>query len=124
MVLASQPSSASMVLPFDPNNKHSKGTYGFQRPSYNVLLSYDATLTMLTAISNALNGGKTTLTGPDLQQALSQIQGAKAVQGVSGQISFSSSGDPSQKAVLILAVSDQGFFQMLPQLGAGNFLVS
>jgi serine/threonine protein kinase len=108
---------------YDPANQH-KNVYGFQRPSYSVMLSYDATLTMLTATSNALKGGKTQLTGQDLQLALSQLHGPDAVQGVSGQISFTNGSDPDQKAVLVLMVSDQGFFQMVPRLGAGKFLVS
>jgi serine/threonine protein kinase/ABC-type branched-subunit amino acid transport system substrate-binding protein len=108
---------------YDPANKHSNGTYGFRRPSYNAMLSYDATLTMLTATSNALKSGKTT-TGDILQQALSQIKGSNAVQGVSGQISFSNGSDPDQKAVLVIMVSNNGFFQMVPQLGAGKLLVS
>jgi len=64
----------------------------------------------LTAGGKALTGTKTAITPNDLQQALKQIKGAQAIQGVSGQISFGSDGDPINKALVILKVIQGGFF--------------
>jgi eukaryotic-like serine/threonine-protein kinase len=97
---------------FDPNNTHSSGIYGFARADGDVILSYDATTTMLTAAGNMLTGSKTSLTPADLLQGLQQIHGAQAIQGVSGQISIDSQGNPTQKALVILRVAPQGFIQI------------
>ncbi|GAC1508599.1 MAG: hypothetical protein NVS2B12_24100 [Ktedonobacteraceae bacterium] len=97
------------------------GSYGFTRPSNNVILSYDATLALLTGAKNGLDGG-TTITPGALQQALQQIKGTNALQGVSGQISFSSSGDVVDKPVVVLSVTNDGHIQMEPQLGSGRLL--
>ena len=107
---------------YDPNNAHKAGTYGFTRAAYNVVLSYDAMLSLLSASKNLLAAGKTTLGPADVQQALTEITGAKAIQGASGQISFGSDGNPVDKAVLILYVSPEGFIKMDSQLGAGKLL--
>jgi len=69
-------------------------------------------MVMLHASSNALTGTKTTMTPADLLQALKKIQGAQAAQGVSGQISFGSDGNPVNKAIVVLKVAPGGFFQM------------
>jgi serine/threonine protein kinase len=98
-----------------------QGSYGFTRPSNNVMLSYDATLALLTGVKNGLNGGKS-LKPEALQQALQQIKGANALQGVSGQISFGPDGNPADKPVVVLAVSSDGHIQMEPQLGAGKLV--
>jgi ABC-type branched-subunit amino acid transport system substrate-binding protein len=109
---------------FDPYNAHKPNSaYDFNRAPYNVVLSYDATLALVTASKNVLAGGKTSFTPDDIRQALTEINGAKAIQGASGQISFGSDGNPVDKAVLILHVSPEGFIQMDPQLGAGKLLV-
>jgi eukaryotic-like serine/threonine-protein kinase len=108
---------------YDPNNTHKPGTYGFTRAAYNVVLSYDAMLSLLAASKNLIASGKTTFGPTDVQQALTQITGAKAIQGASGQISFGSDGNPVDKAVLILYVSPEGFIKMESQLGAGRLLV-
>ena len=85
------------------------------------MLANDAMTTLLTACKNALVGGKTSLTPNDVKQALTQITGANAIQGVSGQISFDANGNPANKAVVILSVSSQGFIQMQHDRG-GKFL--
>jgi serine/threonine protein kinase/ABC-type branched-subunit amino acid transport system substrate-binding protein len=108
---------------FDPQRQHTGSPYGFTRAAYNVVLSYDAMLALLQASNNVLKSGNAHPTPTDVQQALTQINGANAIQGVSGQISFGSNGDPTNKAVIVLYVSQGGFIQMEPKLGAGTFLV-
>ncbi|HZR44414.1 MAG TPA: ABC transporter substrate-binding protein, partial [Ktedonobacteraceae bacterium] len=109
---------------FDPNRTHQGSPYGFTRATYNVILSYDATLALSTAVKNAIAGGKKTPTPVDIQQALSNINGARAIQGASGQIAFDpQTGDPVNKAVVILYVDSGGHIQMDSQLGAGQFLI-
>jgi serine/threonine protein kinase/ABC-type branched-subunit amino acid transport system substrate-binding protein len=107
---------------YDPGNKQKPGTYGYNRPTYRVILGYDAALTMLTASGNILATGKKDFTPDDLRTALTQITGAKAIQGASGQIAFNSQNDPADKAVLILFVSPEGFVKMENRLGAGKLL--
>jgi len=98
-----------------------QGSYGFTRASNNVMLSYDATLTLLTGVKNSLNGAKT-LKPEALQQALQKITGTNAVQGVSGQISFGADGNPVDKPIIVLKVSNDGHIQMEPKLGAGKLV--
>src|SRR6266568_1511047 len=95
---------------FNPNGQHPGGAYGYTRTSSDVMLSYDATLALLAGSSRALNsvGANKNITPADLQQALMQIQGAQAVQGVSGPIAFDTNGDPVNKPLVILAVDSQG----------------
>ncbi len=96
---------------YDPNNQHTSGSYGYSRADGDTILSYDATIVMLTASGNALaNTTKTAITPNDLLQALKQISGKQAIQGVSGQIAFGSDGNPIQKAFVILKVVNGGFF--------------
>jgi eukaryotic-like serine/threonine-protein kinase len=96
---------------YNPNNQHTTGNpYGYTRTDADVMLSYDATLVMLTASGNALTGKKTLITPNDLLQALKQINGAQAIQGVSGQIAFGSDGNPINKAIVTLKVVNGGFF--------------
>ncbi len=106
---------------FDPNNQHAN-QYGYTRAAYNVTLSYDATLVMLSAANNTLssNGGKL-FTPADLQKALTNIKGAQAIQGASGQIAFDANGDPVDKAVVILSVGSGGF-KMEDGLAAGKLV--
>ncbi|QBD81329.1 hypothetical protein EPA93_37285 [Ktedonosporobacter rubrisoli] len=106
---------------FDPNRAHQGSPYGYTRAAFNVVLAYDATLTLLSASKTALAGGTSGFTPTQLQQAIAGIKGTNAVQGVSGQISFDNDGDPSNKAVVMLYVNQGGFIQMEPQLGAGKF---
>lgn len=96
---------------YNPNNQHANGQYGYTRPTADVILSYDAMLTMLKASNIALSSS-ISLTPADLQKALQQITGAKAIQGVSGQISFGSNNDPSNKAIVVLYVDPKGFIHL------------
>ncbi len=97
---------------FDANGKYDNGIYGYARADGDVILSYDATTTILTAAQNMLTGSKTILTPAELLQGLRKITGAQAIQGVSGQISFNAQGNPVNKALVILKIAPQGFFQM------------
>ena len=111
---------------FDPNNQHTTGNpYGYIRADNDVMLSYDAMLAILNASSDILQGGTNQKITPSaLQQALSQINGAKSFQGVSGQISFGPDGNPTNKAILILFVAQGGFIKMEGTIPAGTFLKS
>jgi serine/threonine protein kinase/ABC-type branched-subunit amino acid transport system substrate-binding protein len=100
---------------FDPNHQHPG--YGFTRPDNDTILSYDATVALLTACNSALSA-KPSVTPDDLRQALSTITGANALQGVSGQIAFGPDGNPINKALVILYVDPEGHIKMEPvQLG-------
>ncbi len=98
---------------FDPNNQHSPGAYGFQRADGDTILSYDATVAMLTAANNALTGTKTTITTHDLLLGIQAIKGTNALQGVSGQIAFGSDSNPINKSLVILRVVNGGFFTLV-----------
>ncbi|HEX3642244.1 MAG TPA: ABC transporter substrate-binding protein, partial [Ktedonobacteraceae bacterium] len=73
---------------FDPNSQHQPGVYGFTRTDNDVMLSYDATLALLSSCDMALSSGKQSITPEDLQQALEKLNGSNTIQGVSGQIAF------------------------------------
>ncbi|MBO0778724.1 MAG: ABC transporter substrate-binding protein, partial [Ktedonobacteraceae bacterium] len=97
---------------FDPSHQHPQGAYGFTRPANDVILSYDAMAALLKGSDLAFSGGKQTITPEDVKQALGQLNGANALQGVSGQISFGPNGDPVDKAIVVLHVSPSGTIQM------------
>jgi len=104
---------------FNPNGQQPSGAYGYTRTSSDVMLSYDATLALLTASGRALNsaGGNKNITPADVQQALAQIKGAQAVQGVSGPIAFDAHGDPLNKPFVILSVDPQARIHQESLLG-------
>ncbi len=99
---------------------HPGGQYGFTRADGDVILSYDAMSALLTASNNVLKT-KQSFTPDDIRQALLQITGSKAIQGVSGQISFGSNGDPIKKAIVVLFVDPNGHIQL--KAVEGCFLV-
>ena len=71
---------------FNPQGAdHSANPYGFTRPDYGVMLSYDAMYALFQGTQNVLDA-KNALTSTALQGGLTQISGTKAIQGVSGQI--------------------------------------
>jgi eukaryotic-like serine/threonine-protein kinase len=111
----SQPSFFSNYKAYyDPNNQHTKGSpYGYTRADGDTILSYDATVAMLTAVNNELTGTKTAITKSEMLQGIKAIQGSNALQGVSGQISFGSDGNPIQKSLVILRVVNGGFFTLV-----------
>jgi ABC-type branched-subunit amino acid transport system substrate-binding protein/tetratricopeptide (TPR) repeat protein len=90
-------------------------------PTGDVILSYDAMRVLLQASQNAFTNKKAPLTRQDLEQALLNITGSQAFQGVSGQIAFGPNGDPSDKAVVILNVDKQGIAHILDT--GGRFLL-
>ncbi len=93
---------------FNPNGQQPGGKYGYTRPSSDVMLSYDATVTLLTGTSRSLTGTKSSITPTDLQHGLTQINGSQALQGVTGPIEFGSNGDPINKPFVVLAVDTLG----------------
>jgi eukaryotic-like serine/threonine-protein kinase len=101
------------VQTYDPDNQH-QGQYGFSRPSGFAMVSYDATLVLLEGSKMVMrqHPGQD-FNGSDLQQALQQVKGNKAVQGVSGQISFDKNNDPVQKAIVILRIDGQAHIQLV-----------
>ena len=110
-------------LYFNPNNQQHPAPYGYTRADNDVILSYDAMLAILNASANIL-GSNQKVTPATLRQALSQINGAKSFQGVSGQIAFGPDGNPVNKAIVILYVSQGGFIHMESTIPSGTFLKS
>jgi serine/threonine protein kinase/ABC-type branched-subunit amino acid transport system substrate-binding protein len=115
---------ANYPAAFDPNRLHKGTPYGFTRADNDAILSYDATIALLKGCNIALgaNPGKKNITPQDLQQGLQWINGANAIQGVSGEIAFGTNGDPVNKAIVILSVDPQGHIKMEPNI-EGRFLV-
>jgi eukaryotic-like serine/threonine-protein kinase len=110
----SQPSFFSNYKAYyDPKNQHKTPIYHYTRADGDTILSYDATVAMLTAVNNELTGTKTAITMSNLLQGIKAIQGSNALQGVSGQISFGSDGNPINKALVILRVVNGGFFTLI-----------
>ncbi len=108
---------------FNPANAdHSGQPYGFTRAGSDVILTYDALVVLLQGCQNGLTV-KDPLTPDVLQKGLTQITGAKAVQGLSGQISFKSNGDPLNKAVVILYFDADGHIHMLEKNGVQGCFV-
>ncbi|WP_376793553.1 ABC transporter substrate-binding protein [Thermogemmatispora sp.] len=97
---------------FNANSRHTG--YGYTRPDNDAILSYDATLVLLEASRQVLSGGggSTALSGPRLRQALAAIKGDRAVQGISGVISFGSDGNADNKAVVVLMVDNSGHIKL------------
>jgi serine/threonine protein kinase/ABC-type branched-subunit amino acid transport system substrate-binding protein len=96
-------------------------SYGFTRADNDVILSYDATVALLTGCNGALSTGKSSITSQDVVEALKAINGPKTFQGVSGQIAFGSNGDPMNKAIVVLYVDATGHIHMEPTI-LGRFL--
>lgn len=105
---------------FDPNHTHNDA-YGWDRPDSDVMLSYDATLAFFTAIQYTKQAHQQLNTG-EIKAALTQLHGANAFQGVSGQIAFGPDGNPMNKAIVILRILPQGTFSLASTV-EGQFLV-
>src|SRR6266705_178029 len=94
-----------------PHRPAARGAYGYTRTDNDVMLSYDATLALLTGSKLALStsgGNKKSITPDELRQGLAKITGAQALQGVSGRIAFGPDGNPVDKAFVILFVDALG----------------
>jgi serine/threonine protein kinase/ABC-type branched-subunit amino acid transport system substrate-binding protein len=105
---------------FNPSGQVHPNTYGYTRPDSEVMLSFDATMALLEGSRIALAGAKMSITPTDLRQALATVTGARAIQGVGGQIAFGPDGNPIGKAVVVLGVVGGGFIQI--ETVQGNFL--
>ncbi len=110
------------ALDFNSNGQHAAGAYGFTRADSDAMLSYDATIALFQGCNIALKSDTQTVTPQKLQQALLKVNGANAVQGVSGQISLGQNGDPVNKVIVVLDVDSYGRIHMEP-VSLGQFLV-
>ncbi len=99
---------------FDPLHQHAN-PYGFTRPTGDSMLAYDAMQALLKGYTNVLDAGATTVTPEELRQGLLKIYGNQGFQGVTGQISFSTNGDPVNKAIVILHVVNGGYIQVVDE---------
>jgi serine/threonine protein kinase/ABC-type branched-subunit amino acid transport system substrate-binding protein len=108
-------------LYFDPEGKNTGG-YGYGRPANDAILSYDAMLALLNGANQALTGNKQQITPIELRDGLSKLTGPHAFQGVSGQVSFDSRGDPIDKTVVMLHVDALGHIQIDSHV-LGKFLL-
>jgi ABC-type branched-subunit amino acid transport system substrate-binding protein len=96
---------------YDPNGLHLASPYGYTRPDGTTMEFYDAISVLLHACGIAL-AEKSPITGSDLQQALAQVGGNKAFQGVTSQISFGSDSNPTDRAIVIICTDQGRFFKM------------
>lgn len=96
---------------YDPNNQHAASPYGYDRPDGTTMELYDAASVLLYGCSIALIG-KLTITGSDLQHALTQVTGNQAFQGVTSQIAFGADSDPIDRAIVLICVDKGNFFKM------------
>jgi hypothetical protein len=106
------PFFANFAHTFDPQEKHTGSPYGFTRPTSYAMAAYDTLKTLLAGSQLALAGGKQTFTPEELRQALAQINGPRAVQGITGNISLGSDGNPINKVGLVLRVDASSDLQM------------
>jgi ABC-type branched-subunit amino acid transport system substrate-binding protein len=97
---------------FNPGGAAHSSPYGYSRPDSEVMLAFDATLALLEGCRIVLTGGKKSISPDDLRHALTLITGSNAIQGVSGQIAFGPDGNPINKAVVVLGVTQDGFIQV------------
>ena len=97
---------------------HQEQPYGYGRANSDTIVSYDALSVLLTAYQR-LSQGQT------LQVALKELTGDQAFQGVSGQISFGTDGNPLNKAVVLLSLRPDGDVQLASTSGIqGCFLIN
>lgn len=109
---------------FNSLNQHSPNELGFTRADTNAMFSYDAMLALLTGSKTALASAHTEtklFSSEDLRQALSQINGRQAIQGVSGAISFGADGNAINKVVILEKFDAEGNIKI--DSVQGTFLV-
>ena len=102
---------------------HQGTPYGFTRPDNDVILSYDATVTLLESCDNVLNSGKQQPAPSDIQKSLRELSGDRGWQGISGQIALGPDGNPIDKALVVLYVDEKGFIHMQQDI-LGRFIKS
>jgi serine/threonine protein kinase/ABC-type branched-subunit amino acid transport system substrate-binding protein len=102
---------ADYQLAYDPNGLHTGSPYGYDRPDGTTLEVYDAISVLLYGCNIALTE-KSTITGSDLQHALTQVTGNQAFQGVTSQISFGPDSNPRDRAIVIICVTQGKFLKM------------
>ena len=102
-----QPFFNEYAAKFDPKKEHLKNPSGFDRPDSDAILAYDAMTVFTTAIERVTSSNRS-ITSVRVEQAIITISGNRAIQGVSGQISFNANGDPMNKSILVLCISING----------------
>jgi ABC-type branched-subunit amino acid transport system substrate-binding protein len=95
---------------FEPANFYAEEAYGFTHLTPGIMVAYDAMLALTTASTRAFIIGKQQITSQNLERALFQIKGKQAIQGITGQIAFGGNGDPTNKAIVVLAVDTHNTF--------------
>ncbi|MBX5450403.1 ABC transporter substrate-binding protein [Thermogemmatispora sp.] len=85
--------------------------YGYTRPDADSMLAYDAVSVLAEACYRLFQQSRP-LTGPRVQQALLQISGSQAWQGITGMIAFGSDGNVLNKPVLLLHLDQAGHTQV------------
>lgn len=93
---------------FDPRNQHVNNVYNYQLPTADSILSYDALSTLAYASSPILEANKSSIRPTEVWQRLKIQLSNHPFQGVSGCIGFAQDGQPLNKAVVLLQVSNSG----------------
>lgn len=93
---------------YDPSQQHLQTPYGYDIPDATAIVSYDAAKVLAHGIDLAWPQGTTNPTPQDLENALSQIKGPEAWQGISGLIAFENNHDPHDKALIVLRIDQNG----------------
>jgi ABC-type branched-subunit amino acid transport system substrate-binding protein len=88
-----------------------RSPYGYTRPDADAMLAYDA-VSVLAEACYRLFQQRLPLTGERVQQALLQISGQQAWQGITGTIAFGSDGNVLNKPVLLLHLDQAGHTQV------------
>ncbi|MBX5458658.1 MAG: ABC transporter substrate-binding protein [Thermogemmatispora sp.] len=88
-----------------------RSPYGYTRPDADSMLAYDA-VSVLAEACYHLFQQRQPLTGARLQQALLQMRGEQAWQGITGVIAFGSDGNVLNKPVLLLHLDQAGHTQV------------
>jgi ABC-type branched-subunit amino acid transport system substrate-binding protein len=110
----SQPFYQDYSTDFDQDHVKPAGYYGYTRPDDVSMLAYDATSVFLSGIQTVIVKNKFALTSAGLQQVTPVLLAGTlpgiTLQGVSGWIAFDANHNPSNKAIVFLAVSPKGIY--------------
>ncbi len=96
--------------------------YGTTSAGAYTILCYDATYVLLAATQQVLTDGQSPHRAGTLLHELEQIKGPRALQGVSGKISFNADHDAESKALVVVNIDEEGKPQI--QSITGCFFVS